>query len=153
MVKHKCRVIKNEIVTGGEYHPYLTEIWTTFNLNGVVLEAYMGLPRFDPEIGKEYIVDLRLMTYSFHHINIEEKMLKQISTFPMDPLYIVIGELVEVGELKVEEYRGEETKTRKIKIDCGIEIESKVWGWIAEELKVEDYIAIIGKMFGEIVRE
>jgi len=151
MVRYRGRVVRVEPVYGEGN--VIIEAWVTFKVKGYEIETYhVGIP-IAPEIGKEYIVDFRLMTYDFHHINIEEKMLKQISTFPMDPLYILTGELVEVGELKVEEYRGEKTKTREIKIDCGIEIESKVWGWVAEELKVGDYIVIIGKMFGEIVKE
>ena len=152
MVIYKAKVVKNEIVTGGDYHPYPIEIWTTFEIDELKIEAFLGLPSFDPEIGKIYNVDFKLMAYDLYRINIEEKMLKQISTFPMDPLYIVIGEVVEAGEIKLEVYRGEETKTRIIKVDCGLIIESKVDGWIAEELKVGDYVAIVGKMFGEIVK-
>jgi hypothetical protein len=151
MVIYRAKVVRVEPVYGEDNTPI--EAWVTFDVQGFKIETFhTGIP-VAPELGKVYKVDIDLMTYDFHHINIEEKMLKQISTFPMDPLYILTGELVEVGELKVEEYRGEKTTTREIKIDCGIEIESKVWGWIAEELKVGDYIAIIGKMFGEIVKE
>ncbi len=151
MVICKAKVVKNEIVTGGDYHPHPIEIWTTFEIDELKIEAFMGLPRVDPEVGKIYDVNFKFMAYDLHQINIEEKMLKQISTFPMDPIYIVVGEVKEAGEIKSEVYRGKKTKTRIIKVDCGLLLDSKVDGWIAEQIKVGDYVAIIGKMFGEIV--
>ena len=153
MVVYRAKVLKNEIVTGGDYHPYPIEIWTTFDVNGKSIEAFLGLPRQDPEVGKEYYVNFKLMAYDLYQINIEEKMLKQISTFPMDPLYVVMGQVVEAGEIKSEVYRGEKTKTRIIKVDCGILLDTKVDGWVAEQLQVGDYVAIVGKMFGEIVHD
>jgi len=162
MVKYKCRVLKNEIVTGGEYHPHPIEIWTTFDVGVIKLEAFMGLPRFDPEIGKEYIVDFRLMTYDFHRINIEEKMLKQITKYPGEdkygrawpsiPMYFIMGEIKEVERIK-KEWRGREIEKYRILVDCGLIVETEVRVDKIDELYGGDYVVIIGKMFGEIVKE
>lgn len=152
MVVHKAKVLKIDPVYG-EGHEIIEE-WAVFEVNNMKMEAFLGISvLYLSDVGKEYDVDFKLMAYDLYRINIEEKILKQISTFPMDPLYVVIGEVVEAGEIKLEVYRGEETKTRIIKVDCGLIIESKVDGWIAEELKIGDYVAIVGKMFGEIVKD
>ena len=151
MVVHKAKVLKIDPVYGEG--GVIIEAWVIFKVEGCEIETYhVGIP-IAPKIGKEYIIDFRLMTYDLHQINIADKMLKQISTFPMDPIYIVVGEVKEAGEIKSEIYRGKKTKTRIIKVDCGILLDSKVDGWIAEQIQVGDYVAIIGKMFGEILHD
>jgi len=152
MAVYNAKVIKNEIVSGGEYHPYPIEIWTTFSVKEKKIEAFLGLPPFDPQVGSTYSVDFRLMTYDIYRINIEEKMLKQISTFPKDPLYFLMGKVVDLKECE-REHKGKIVKSIWLLIDCGIEIETDVAYFKASELKIGDYVAIIGKMFGEIVRE
>ncbi len=151
MVIYRAKVIRVEPVSGEDNTPI--EAWVTFEVQGYKIETFhTGIP-VAPEMGKIYTVDIDLMTYSIYRINMEEKMLKQISTFPKDPLYFVMGEVIKTWDKKYEEYRGDKGWTLKIEVDCGIKIETKVWGWEAEELKEGDYVAIIGKMFGEIVRE
>ena len=152
MVVHKAKVLKIDPVYG-EGHEIIEE-WAVFEVNNMKMEAFLGISVLYPsDVGKEYDVDFKLMAYDLYWINIEGKMLKQISTFPMDPLYVVMGQVVEAGEIKTEVYRGEKTKTRVINIDCGILLDTKVDGWVAEQLQVGDYVAIVGKMFGEIVHD
>ena len=152
MVVHKAKVLKIDPVYG-EGHEIIEE-WAVCEVNNMKMEAFLGISVLYPsDVGKEYDVDFKLMAYDLYRINIEEKMLKQISTFPMDPLYVVMGQVVEAGEIKTEVYRGEKTKTRVIKIDCGILLDTKVDGWVAEQLQVGDYVAIVGKMFGEVVHD
>ena len=146
MVVYRAKVLKNEIVTGGDYHPYPIEIWTTFDVNGKSIEAFLGLPRQDPEVGKEYYVNFKLMAYDLYQINIEEKMMKQISTFPMDPLYVVMGRVLE----------HDPTRGRTV-VDCGILLECDTSGKLLEfwrdKIKVGDWVYLMGKIFGEIVRD
>ncbi len=167
VIYHNVEVIKTEKVYPDRERKELPiECWATLRVEGKIIEVFMmpwgkfsnGRPiiadktKKFPDEGDIVDVDIRLMTYDLYRINIEEKMLKQISTFPMDPIYVVMGKVVEAGEIKTEVYRGEKTKTRIIKVDCGILLDSKVDGWVAEQLQVGDYVAIIGKMFGEIVK-
>ncbi len=144
MVIYKAKVVKVEPVYGEAGNPI--EAWVTFGVNEFKIETFhVGSP-IAPPIGKEYAVNFKLMTYDLYQINIEEKMLKQISTFPMDPIYIATG--------KVEEY---DRENKKILFDCGILLECDTKGkalefW-AERIKVGDWIYVKGKMFGEIVKK
>lgn len=156
MVVYDGELIKIEPVYG-ETEDQIIEMWATFRIDKYEIETFLDnyyvVPRKNllEGISKHFNITIVLMAYDLYRINIEEKMLKQISTFPMDPLYVVMGQVVEAGEIKTEVYRGEKTKTRVIKIDCGILLDTKVDGWVAEQLQVGDYVAIVGKMFGEIV--
>ena len=146
MVICKAKVVKNEIVTGGDYHPHPIEIWTTFEIDELKIEAFMGLPRVDSEVGKIYDVNFKFMAYDLHQINIEDKMLKQISTFPMDPLYVVTGQVLE----------HDPDKGRTV-VDCGILLECDTSGKLLRfwrnKIKAGDWVYLMGKMFGEIVED
>ncbi len=149
MVIYRAKVVRVEPVYGEDNTPI--EAWVVFEVEGFKIETFhTGIP-VAPELGKIYNVDLSLMTYNIHRINIEEKILKQISTFPKDPLYFLMGEVTKTWDKKYEKYRGDESWTLRIEVDCGLRIDTKVWGWDAEEMKRGDYVAIMGKMFGEIV--
>ncbi len=150
MVVHKAKVLKIDPVYG-EGHEIIEE-WAVFEVNNLMMEAFLGISVLYPsDIGKEYYVNFKLMTYDLYRINIEEKMLKQISTFPKDPLYFLMGEVVDLKE-REREHKGKIVKSIWILIDCGIEIETDVAYFKASELNIGDYVAIIGKMFGEIVK-
>ncbi len=160
MVKYRGRVVRVEPVYGEGN--VIIEAWVTFKVKGYEIETdHVGIP-VAPENGKEYIVDFRLMTYDFHRINIEEKMLKQITKYPGEdkygrawpsiPMYFIMGEIKEVERIK-KEWRGREIEMYRILVDCGLIVETEVRVDKIDELYRGDYVVIIGKMFGEIVKE
>ena len=142
MVKYRGKVVRVEPVHGEG--GLIIEAWVTFKVEGCEIETYhVGIP-IAPKIGKEYIIDFRLMAYDLHQINIEDKMLKQISTFPMDPLYVVTGQVLE----------HDPDKGRTV-VDCGILLECDTSGKLLRfwrnKIKAGDWVYLMGKMFGEIV--
>ena len=166
MVRYRCKLIKNKVDYADEENTQAIEMWTTFSIDNLEIEVFLDnfyvLP-YDNLKGKEYDVDFKLMTYDIYRINIEEKILKQISTgynppeegddrgWPSTPMYFLMGEVVNLKEVEIES-RGEKKKSMWLKIDCGIEIETRTGRYVAFELRKGDYVAIIGKMFGEVVK-
>jgi len=151
MVRYRGRVVRVEPVYGEGN--VIIEAWVTFKVKGYEIETYhVGIP-IAPEIGKEYIVDFKLSAHDILCINIEEKMFKQISTFPRDPRYFVMGEVTKIKDRRYEKHGENEAWILNIEIDCGIKMDAEVGGWGVERLKEGDYVAFIGKMFGEIVKE
>ncbi len=145
MVVHKAKVLKIDPVYG-EGHKIIEE-WAVFELDDIKIEAFLGISVLYPsDVGKEYDVDFKLMAYDLYRINIEEKMLKQISTFPMDPIYIVMGQVLE----------HDPDKGRTV-VDCGILLECDTSGKLLEfwrnKIKIGDWVYLMGKMFGEIVKD
>ncbi len=166
MVVYKSKLVKTEPVFG-ELPDQLIEMWATFEAEGYEIEVFLDnfyvVPRKDllEGIGKFFNIDFSLMTYDIYRINVEEKMLKQITRYPGEdrygrgwpsiPMYFLMGEVVKT-ERVVGEYRGRKSNRLKIKVDCGLVIDTDFGGPLVEELRVGDYVAIIGKMFGEIVK-
>lgn len=150
MVKYKAMVARVEPIYGETGHPI--EAWVVFEINGMAIETFHTGTPIAPEEGKEYGVDIDIMTYDLYKVNIEEKMLKQISTFPKDPLYFLMGEVVDLKE-REREHKGKKVKSIWLRIDCGIEIETHTAYYKAAEVGKGDYVAIIGKMFAEVVKE
>jgi sporulation protein YlmC with PRC-barrel domain len=151
MVVYKSKLIKTEPVYG-EAENQIIEMWATFKIEEheveVFLDNFYVLPRKEilEGIGKVYDVDLTLMTHNIHRINIEEKMLKQITTFPKGPIYFFTGEIVDINLEK-----------RVITVDSGIKIECGVNGLtlnpVVSCLREGDWVFVAGKMFGEILPE
>ena len=102
------------------------EIWSTFDINGYSIEAFLELPPIAPEIGKTYTVDFKIMTYDLEKVNVPKKLIHQITTFPSENekppypsnpvVYLFVGEILEIDYEK-----------RRIVFDCGIKLEAK-WG-------------------------
>ncbi len=158
MVVYKGKLIKVEPVYG-EAEGQIIEMWATFEVEGHKIEVFLDnfyvIPKKDllERAEKHFNLNLVLMTYNIHRINIEEKILKQISTFPKDPLYFVMGDVTRILGKRYEEIEGKKRLRVRIEIDCGIRLETETGAWGVERLKEGDYVAIIGKMFGEIVRK
>lgn len=89
-------------------------------------------------------------------------MLKQITKYPGEdkygrawpsiPMYFIMGEIKEVERIK-KEWRGRKIEKYRILVDCGLIVETEVRVDKIDELYGGDYVVIIGKMFGEIVKE
>jgi hypothetical protein len=145
MVSYKAEIIKVEPVYGEANE--IIEEWARFRIDGYEIEAFLGISAIYPEeVGSECNVDLTLMTHNIHRINIEEKMLKQITTFPKGPIYFFTGEIVDINLEK-----------RVITVDSGIKIECGVNGLtlnpVVSCLREGDWVFVAGKMFGEILPE
>ena len=142
MVVHKAKVLKIDPVYG-EGHEIIEE-WAVFELDYIKIAAFLGISVLYPsDIGKEYYVNFKLMTHDIYRINIGEKMLKQISTFPKMPEYYILGKIKSVDIVR-----------RKIVVDCGLDIECDVSGikndGIVRCLSEGMWVFIYGSMYGDI---
>ena len=167
MGMYKGKLMKTEPVYG-EAEGQIIEMWATFEVEGYEIEVFLDnfyvVPRKDllEGVGKDFNLNLVLMAYDILRINIEEKMLKQITKYPGEdkygrawpsiPIYFIMGEIKEVERIK-KEWRGREIETYRILVDCGLIVETEVRVDKIDELYRGDYVVIIGKMFGEIVKE
>ena len=168
MVVYDVELIKIEPVYG-EAKDQIIEMWAAFRIDKYEIETFLDnyyvVPRKDllEGIGRHFNINIVLMAYDLYRINIEEKMLKQITKFPGEdkygrgwppvPMYFIMGEVVDLKEREKESWSGEVKRVMWLKIDCGIEIETTSASPYALELVKGDYVAIIGKMFGEIVHD
>ncbi len=151
MVVYQSKLIKVEPVYG-EAKDQIIEMWATFRIDKYEIETFLDnyyiVPRKNllEGIGKHFHINIVLMAYDLYRINIEEMMLKQISTFPLDPLYVVMGRVLE----------HDPTRGRTV-VDCGIILECDTSGKLLEfwrnKIKVGDWVYLMGKMFGEIVHD
>ena len=172
------KVIKTEKVYPDlEERELPIECWATFRINDYTeIETFMmpwstqsgdtiitkDLKKF-PDEGDIVNVDLSIMAYDLYRINIEEKMLKQITKFPGEdkygrswpsiPMYFVMGEIKE-KEKFYKEYRGKKIPSARMKVDCGILLDVvKINCSQVDELFEGDHVALIGMMYGEIVKD
>ena len=168
MVVYDGVLIKIEPVYG-ETEDQIIEMWATFRIDKYEIETFLDnyyvVPRKNllEGIGKHFNITIVLMGYDLYRINIEEKMLKQITKFPGEdkygrswpsiPMYFVMGEIKE-KEKFYKEYRGKKIPSARMKVDCGILLDVvKINCSQVDELFEGDHVALIGMMYGEIVKD
>ena len=125
--------------------------WFTFEKDGVELEAitYGISYRAELKKGSFYSMELVLIPYVYYRQNLRERMLKKVATHPFYPMYVVMGEVVAIkGERSIE----------RVVVDAGIEVEVECRAFNIDEDEVKktkkgDYIAAMGVMLGEKLRE
>ena len=167
MVVYSGKLIKMEPVYG-EVEGQVIEIWATFEIGNNEIEVFLDnfyvVPRkyLLDGVGKIFNLNLALMSYDIFRINIEDKMLKQITKFPGEdkygrpwpsiPMYFLMGEITKLKSTTWD-WGDRVDDALHIFVDCGILIDTVITGHLVNELRVGDYVAIIGKMFGKIVEK